>query len=49
MEVMPTLMAGRSFKPPSTHLQLELGYREAPGVHEPMAMVFVKASGSIVQ
>lgn len=42
MEVMPTLMAGRSFKPPATRMQLELGYREAPGVHEPMAMVFIK-------
>lgn len=44
MQVMPTLMAGRSFKPPHTQLQLELGYREAPSVHEPLAMVFIKVS-----
>ncbi|KXZ50125.1 hypothetical protein GPECTOR_18g99 [Gonium pectorale] len=42
VQVMPTLLSGRSFKPPNTLQQLELGYREAPNVHEPLAMAFVK-------
>ncbi len=41
---MPTLLSGRTFKPPSTQQQLELGYREAPSVHEPMTILFSKAS-----
>ncbi|PNH10309.1 Adenylate cyclase [Tetrabaena socialis] len=44
LQVMPTLLSGRSFKPPNTMQQLELGYREAPSVHEPMTMVFVKVA-----
>lgn len=46
LEVLPTLLSGRSFKPPSTLQQLELGYREAPSAHEPMTMVFAKVRGS---
>ncbi|KAG2454070.1 hypothetical protein HYH02_001110 [Chlamydomonas schloesseri] len=44
LEVLPTLLSGRSFKPPSTLQQLELGYREAPSAHEPMTMVFAKVA-----
>ncbi|KAG2499572.1 hypothetical protein HYH03_002517 [Edaphochlamys debaryana] len=44
LEVMPTLLSGRSFKPPNTLQQLELGYREAPSVNEPMTMVFAKVA-----
>ena len=42
MEIMPTLLAKRSFDPLNTLLQLEPGYRDSPDPHEDMAIVFVK-------
>lgn len=42
MEIMPTLLAKRSFDPLNTLTQLEPGYRDSPDPHQDMAIVFVK-------
>lgn len=45
-QVMPNMLSRRSFKPPNTRIQLEPGYREAPDVGQPMAIVFIKVSST---
>lgn len=42
MEIMPSLLAKRSFDPLNTLAQLEPGYRDSPDPHQDMAIVFVK-------
>jgi hypothetical protein len=43
MEVMPALLAKRTFSTPfRSHAQLAPGYKDAPGVEQPLAIVFVK-------
>lgn len=43
MEVMPSVLARRSFPPPATHEAIEPGYRDSPDPSENMALVFTKA------
>jgi hypothetical protein len=45
MEVMPNLLAGRSFGAPITRRMLQPGFRDAPKPEAPMAIVFVKVCG----
>jgi hypothetical protein len=42
MEVMPNLLARRSFKPPATLRMVQPGYRDAPDINKCMAIVFCK-------
>ncbi len=42
MEVMPSVLARRSFPPPTTLACLEPGFRESPDPCFPMALVFLK-------
>lgn len=42
MEVMPNLLAKRTFHPVMTKKLVEPGYREAPDSRDPMTIVFVK-------
>lgn len=44
MEVMPTLLTGRNFKPLGSQRRIEPGFRDAPDPMKPMAIVFVKVS-----
>ncbi|KAF5842412.1 hypothetical protein DUNSADRAFT_7396, partial [Dunaliella salina] len=41
-EVLPSLLADRSFPPISSLAQLAPGYRDAPSVDKPMSIVFTK-------
>lgn len=43
LEVMPSMLK-REFFPLLTKRQVEPGYRDAPAVEEPMAVVFIKVS-----
>jgi hypothetical protein len=45
MEVMPNLLAKRTFHPVMTKKLVEPGYREAPDSRDPMTIVFVKVRG----
>jgi hypothetical protein len=42
MEVMPNLLAKRTFHPVMTKKLVEPGYREAPDSRDPMTIVFAK-------
>ena len=42
MEVMPSVLARRSFLPPISLARLEPGFRESPDPFFPMALMFLK-------
>lgn len=44
MEVMPSVLARRSFPPPASLACLEPGFRESPDPFFPMALVFLKVT-----
>ena len=44
-QVMPSLLSHRAFKTPATRRLVEPGYRDAPELGRPMAVVFCKARG----
>jgi hypothetical protein len=46
MEVMPNLLAKRTFHPVMTKKLVEPGYREAPDSRDPMTIVFAKVRRS---
>jgi hypothetical protein len=46
MEVMPNLLAKRTFHPVMTKKLVEPGYREAPDSRDPMVIVFAKVCRS---
>lgn len=43
MEVMPSVLARRTFPPPRTAAQLEPGFRDAPDPAHHLAILFMKA------